>query len=48
MEYDIEFRDVSFRYAGAQKDALQGINLTIQPGEIVLVTGPAGSGNHIL
>jgi energy-coupling factor transport system ATP-binding protein len=44
MEYDIEFRDVSFRYAGAQKDALQGINLTIQPGEIVLVTGPAGSG----
>jgi energy-coupling factor transport system ATP-binding protein len=44
MEYDIEFRDVSFRYAGAQKDALQGIHVTIQPGEIVLVTGPAGSG----
>ena len=44
MEYDIEFRDVSFRYAGAHKDALQGINVTIQPGEIVLVTGPAGSG----
>jgi energy-coupling factor transport system ATP-binding protein len=44
MENDIEFRGVSFRYAGAQKDALQGINLTIQPGEIVLVTGPAGSG----
>src|SRR5687768_5225744 len=44
MEYDIEFRDVSFRYAGAQTDALQHINLTIQPGEIVLVTGPAGSG----
>ena len=44
MENDIEFRGVSFRYAGAQKDALQAINLTIQPGEIVLVTGPAGSG----
>ena len=44
MEYDIEFRDVSFRYAGAQKDALQHIDLTIRPGEIVLVTGPAGSG----
>lgn len=44
MEYDIEFRDVSFRYAGADRDALSGINLSIRPGEIVLVTGPAGSG----
>ena len=41
MEYDIEFRDVSFRYAGAKTDALQQINVTIQTGEIVLVTGPA-------
>ena len=48
MEYDIEYRDVSFRYAGAQTDALQHINLTIQPGEIVLVTGPAGSGKTTL
>ena len=48
MEYDIEFRDVSFRYVGAQTDALQHINLTIQPGEIVLVTGPAGSGKTTL
>jgi energy-coupling factor transporter ATP-binding protein EcfA2 len=44
MEYDIEFRDVSFRYAGAEKDALSGINVNIRSGEIVLVTGPAGSG----
>jgi energy-coupling factor transport system ATP-binding protein len=44
MEYDIEFRDVSFRYAGADRDALSGINLSIRSGEIVLVTGPAGSG----
>ena len=44
MEYDIEFQDVSFRYAGADKDALQQINMKIHPGEIVLVTGPAGSG----
>ena len=44
MEYDIEFQNVSFRYAGAEKDALHGINATIRPGEIVLVTGPAGSG----
>jgi energy-coupling factor transport system ATP-binding protein len=48
MEYDIEFQDVSFRYAGAQTDALQHIHLTIRPGEIVLVTGPAGSGKTTL
>lgn len=44
MDYDVEFRDVSFRYAGADNDALSGINLNIRPGEIVLLTGPAGSG----
>jgi energy-coupling factor transporter ATP-binding protein EcfA2 len=44
MEYDIEFQNVSFRYAGAEKDTLQDINITIRAGEIVLVTGPAGSG----
>lgn len=44
MEYDIEFEDVSFRYAGADKDALHEIDMKIRPGEIVLVTGPAGSG----
>jgi energy-coupling factor transport system ATP-binding protein len=48
MEYDIEFRDVSFRYTGAEKDALSGVNITIHPGEIVLVTGPAGSGKTTL
>lgn len=48
MEYDIEFRDVSFRYAGAQKYALQGIKLQVRPGEIVLITGPAGSGKTTL
>ena len=44
MEYDVEFHGVSFRYAGAQKDALSKIDLKIPTGEIVLVTGPAGSG----
>jgi energy-coupling factor transport system ATP-binding protein len=44
MEYDIEFLGVSFRYAGAEKNALIDINLKIRSGEIVLVTGPAGSG----
>jgi energy-coupling factor transport system ATP-binding protein len=44
MEYDIEFQDVSFRYAGAEKEALRQINIKVRSGEIVLVTGPAGSG----
>ena len=44
MEYDVEFHGVSFRYAGAQKDALSKIDLKIPTGQIVLVTGPAGSG----
>jgi energy-coupling factor transport system ATP-binding protein len=48
MEFDIEFINVSFRYAGAAKDALSDINLKIRPGEIVLVTGPAGSGKTTL
>lgn len=48
MDYDIEFIDVSFRYAGAGKDALRNINLKISPGEIVLITGPAGSGKTTL
>ncbi|HJR78489.1 MAG TPA: ABC transporter ATP-binding protein [Anaerolineales bacterium] len=48
MEYDIEFVGVSFRYAGAGKYALSDINLKIRPGEIVLVTGPAGSGKTTL
>jgi len=44
MEYDIKFEDVSFRYTGAEKDVLRGINIKVSPGEIVLITGPAGSG----
>ena len=48
MTADIEFKDVSFRYAGSEAFALRGVNLRIQPGEIVLLTGPAGSGKTTL
>ena len=48
MDYDIEFRDVSFRYEGSEKWALRNIDLKINPGEIILITGPAGSGKTTL
>ena len=48
MDHDIEFQNVSFRYAGAKMDALSQIDIKIKPGEIVLVTGPAGSGKTTL
>jgi len=39
---------VDFRYPGMKNLALQGICLTIQPGELVAVTGPVGSGKSAL
>jgi energy-coupling factor transporter ATP-binding protein EcfA2 len=48
MSYLIDFQNVSFTYAGAKQPAIQDINLEIQPGEIVLITGPAGSGKTTL
>ena len=48
MEHDIRFNQVSFTYAGSETPALDKINLEIKIGEIVLITGPAGSGKTTL
>jgi len=48
MTDDIEFHNVSFRYEGAQAFALEGIDLRVPVGQIVLITGPAGSGKTTL
>ena len=42
--YDIRLDDVSFRYEGAEKDAVSHINLTIPEGKTVALVGASGSG----
>lgn len=42
------FEKVSFRYEGAAKNALHGINLEIKPGEQVAFVGPSGGGKTTL
>lgn len=43
-KFDIEFRDVSFRYAGSDTYALKHINLSLKVGERLAVVGMNGSG----
>lgn len=43
-EYDIEFRDVSFRYPHADTYALRHVNLKLKIGEKMAVVGMNGSG----
>jgi len=42
--YQIEFRDVSFSYPGAEGHALKNLNLELIPGERLAVVGLNGSG----
>jgi energy-coupling factor transport system ATP-binding protein len=44
----ISFENYSFRYHLRQKEALSNINLKIQKGEFVIITGPSGSGKSTL
>ncbi len=44
----IEFRDVRFSYAGAQRPALDGVNLAVAPGETVALVGQTGAGKSTL
>jgi energy-coupling factor transporter ATP-binding protein EcfA2 len=48
MEHDIEFDNVTFSYEDAPSPALVDINLRIEPGETVLITGPSGAGKTTL
>lgn len=44
----VTFRDVTWTYAGSKGPAISDINLEVQSGEAVLVTGPAGAGKTTL
>ena len=47
-QYEIRLENVSFRYPGADKDTLTGINLTLHPGEKLAVVGLNGAGKTTL
>ena len=40
----LEFKNVSFRYEGANEDALHEISFTAKPGQTTAIIGPTGSG----
>ena len=44
----IEFKDYSFKYRSQKEPTLHHINLSIYPGEKVLIVGPSGSGKSTL
>ena len=48
MEPIIEFKDYSFKYRSQVEPTLLDINLSIYPGEKVLLVGPSGSGKSTL
>ena len=44
----IEFRDLTFRYPGAEFDALENVSFQIQPGENIGLVGKTGAGKTTL
>jgi ATP-binding cassette subfamily B multidrug efflux pump len=44
----VEFRDVSFRYPGAEEDVLKHISFTAKPGQTTAIIGSTGSGKSTL
>lgn len=48
MEPIIEFKNFSFKYRSQKEPTIRDINLSIYPGEKVLIVGPSGSGKSTL
>jgi ATP-binding cassette subfamily B protein len=45
---EVEFRGVTFRYPGTERDVIQDISFVAHPGETVAIVGPTGSGKSTL
>ncbi|MFT4469982.1 thiol reductant ABC exporter subunit CydD [Arthrobacter sulfonylureivorans] len=45
---ELELRDASYRYPDAAQDAFSGVDLRVQRGQWLAVTGPSGSGKSTL
>jgi subfamily B ATP-binding cassette protein MsbA len=45
---EIRFENVGFRYGSSERPALEGIELTIRPGQTVALVGPSGAGKTTL
>jgi ATP-binding cassette, subfamily B, multidrug efflux pump len=44
----VEFKDVRFRYVGAEREVLRGVSFSVQPGQVVAILGTTGSGKTSL
>ena len=40
----LQTENLTFRYPNAEKNALSGVSVTVEPGEFVVIAGPSGSG----
>lgn len=47
-DFEIEFRNVSFRYAPLEPNVVEDVSLTLKKGDFVAIIGPSGSGKTTL